>query len=484
MNGFKRHERDLLMLSDEIIIDIQNLSKCYEIYEKPSDRLKQIFVPQISNRLNRLAVRFGLTQPVPSPQYFSEFWALRDVSFQVRRGETMGIIGRNGSGKSTLLQILAGTLTGSSGRAVVRGRVAALLELGSGFNPDFTGKENVYLNGQILGLSQKEIEARYSQIIDFADIGEFINYPVKTYSSGMYVRLAFAVQAHIDASVVIIDEALAVGDIFFRQKCYARLESIRKSGAAVLLVSHSMPDIEQLCDRAVVIDNGKVKFIGESTVASKHYYLLHQSQIVKTRAPGRSEGSDDSLQCTEFSRPIPAAFLEIANKAQVSNGKARCVSCSLTDEDGHPCNTFHQGDKAIFYFEFELIEEVEVPICGLVITNERGIIVSGKNAWQYPNEIPGDVRDGDFVTCRNEIYLNLGPGEYTFELGLASVSRFHWENRSTLSHPEWETLHSTVCVLPNAGFFSISLALKDGIAVLTHHGIANLPGTMVTGLIR
>jgi ABC-type polysaccharide/polyol phosphate transport system ATPase subunit len=175
-------------MSSETVIQVNNLSKCYEIYEKPQDRLLQML-----SRGRR--------------QYYKEFWALRDVSFEVKQGETFGIIGRNGSGKSTLLQILAGTLAQTSGEALVKGRVAALLELGSGFNPEFTGRENVYLNGSVLGLTQREIEDRYDQIVEFADIGEFIDQPVKTYSSGMFVRLAFAVQAHIDASIVIIDEA-------------------------------------------------------------------------------------------------------------------------------------------------------------------------------------------------------------------------------------------------------------------------------------
>jgi lipopolysaccharide transport system ATP-binding protein len=231
------------MSSEEIVIDVRNLSKRYEIYNTPRDRLKQLVLPHLHQAANRAGMALGISKQHSPPSYFREFWALQDVSFQVKRGETFGIIGRNGSGKSTLLQILAGTLAPTSGEANVNGRIAALLELGSGFNPEFTGRENVFLNGRILGLSQKEIEARYDQIAAFADIGEFIDQPVKTYSSGMFVRLAFAVQAHIDASIVIIDEALAVGDVFFRQKCYARLEQLRSSGAAILLVSHAMPEI-------------------------------------------------------------------------------------------------------------------------------------------------------------------------------------------------------------------------------------------------
>ena len=182
------------------MIRVENLSKCYQIYDKPQHRLWQ-----------------GLFRG--RKQFFREFWALKDVSFEVRRGETVGIIGRNGSGKSTLLQMICGTLTPTSGTIDVRGRVGALLELGAGFNPEFTGRENVYMNGSILGLTREEIDARYEDIVAFADIGQFIDQPLKTYSSGMYVRLAFAVIANIEADVLVIDEALAVGDAFFVQKC-------------------------------------------------------------------------------------------------------------------------------------------------------------------------------------------------------------------------------------------------------------------------
>lgn len=208
------------MSSNEIAIKVQNLSKCYHIYDNPRDRLKQFVAP----RLQRL------TWQHPK-QYFREFWALKDVSFEVKKGETVGIIGRNGSGKSTLLQMICGTLTPTQGSIETNGRIAALLELGSGFNPEFTGRENVYMNASVLGLSNKEIDARFDDIVAFSDIGDFIEQPVKTYSSGMMVRLAFAVIAHVDADILIIDEALAVGDAFFTQKCMRFLRGFMKTGA-------------------------------------------------------------------------------------------------------------------------------------------------------------------------------------------------------------------------------------------------------------
>ncbi len=459
----------------EYAIEVKSLSKCYNIYDTPRDRLKQFFVP--------IFKRFIGWQ---TKKYFREFWALRDLSFGVKRGETMGIIGRNGSGKSTLLQILAGTLAPTNGEVKVYGRIAALLELGSGFNPDFTGRENVFLNGKVLGLSQKEIETRYNQIVEFADIGDFIEQPVKTYSSGMFVRLAFAVQAHIDASVVMIDEALAVGDVFFQQKCYARLERLRNNGAAILLVSHSMPDIEQYCERAILLDRGIPRFIGAASEATKHYYLLNQSE--KRMVNGQTKEPktvQNSIQTgPTINRPPSEAFIDLTNKPQVSNnGRAHCVGVALCNEYGQPCNIFRQGDLAIFYSEYDLGEDIGVPLCGIILRNCKGVIVHGKNAWQCDNDIPLELGAGRRIVCRQEIALKLGPGEYTFELGLASVTRKQWERRQFISHEEWASFYLTENVITNAGQFSIGYAMKNGVPILTHHGVADLPGVISTRVL-
>lgn len=457
------------MSSDDVAIRVENLSKCYQIYGQPQDRLRQSIMP----RLQRLAGR------VPS-QYYRDFWAVKDISFEIRKGETVGIIGRNGSGKSTLLQILAGTLAPTNGKVNIEGRVAALLELGSGFNPEFTGRENVFLNGQILGLTQKEIEARYDQIAEFADIGEFINQPVKTYSSGMFVRLAFAVQAHIDASVVIIDEALAVGDVFFRQKCYARLEKLRSSGAAILLVSHAMTEIEQYCKRAILLDHGVQKFIGPSSEAAKHYYLLHQPAIRVENKPTTEMAIPEasSYGVTSIERPPQEAFIDLSNKSQVSNGQARCVGLALCNAAGQPCNSFRQGDLAVFNYEFELVDDIDVPVCGIVISNDRGLIVFGKNSWQYENVSPPIGKAGMRVGCRQEVVLDLGVGEYVVEVGLAGVAKQNWDRRQFISHDETTSVFRRICHMNSATSFAVGLAQRDGIPVLTHHGVANLPGSI------
>jgi lipopolysaccharide transport system ATP-binding protein len=249
----------------DIAIKVENLSKCYQIYAQPHDRLKQSIYP----RLQRLV------RKTPK-QYFREFWALNDVSFEIKKGETVGIIGRNGSGKSTLLQMICGTLNPTSGSIQTNGRIAALLELGSGFNPEFTGRENVYMNASILGLSREETDARFDDIIAFADIGDFIGQPVKTYSSGMLVRLAFAVAINVDPEILIVDEALSVGDELFQRKCFSRIEAIRASGATILFVSHSGAQIVELCDRAVLMDAGENIAIGmPKKIVGQYQKLLY-----------------------------------------------------------------------------------------------------------------------------------------------------------------------------------------------------------------
>ena len=458
------------MSSEDFAVRVANLSKRYEIYDTPRDRLKQFILP----RMQRLADR-------PSRQYFRDFWALNDISFQVGFGETFGIIGRNGSGKSTLLQILAGTLMPTSGAIAVKGRTAALLELGSGFNPEFSGRENVFLNGRILGLSQSEIEARYDQILDFADIGAFIDQPVKTYSSGMFLRLAFAVQANVDAAIVLIDEALAVGDVFFRQKCYSRLEQLRSAGAAIFLVSHAMTEVEQFCDRAILLDQGQQRFIGPATEATKHYYLLHQP----TDAAPEHEPADESATSRPDSRwpdpaskfwPQDAQFHNGLDRPQVGNGFGKCLRFAVCDETGAACNSFAQGDTAVFYSEFLLSEPIGVPLGGIVLQNERGINVHGKGSLEYGTTAPEYLPAGSIIRCRQHVELKLEMGEYTYELGLASIDPESYGELSRISYEQLFARVIRICHLPGAGVISIGWRSERKGAQLTHHGVADLPG--------
>jgi len=469
------------MSSSEAIIEVRNLAKRYEVYDQPRDRLKQLIVP----KLVRLLGRDG-----DNRRYYREFWALRKISFDVRRGETLGIVGRNGSGKSTLLQIIAGTLAPTLGDVTTKGRVAALLELGSGFNPDFSGRENVLLNARILGLSHKQIAARYDEIVSFADIGDFIEQPVKTYSSGMFVRLAFAVQAHLDASIVIIDEALAVGDVFFRQKCYARLEQIRKSGAAVLLVSHALTDIEQFCDRAIILDNGQISFAGDAIEATKRYYQMNQSVCSHAHLPRSAhdpdpvQGQSGATEINSITNPLServfdkAEFCDAGKVTQVGNGWAECTRFAVLDEHGNPCCHFWQGQTAIFISEFRILRDMGSPTCGVVLHSERGIIVHGKGSIEHGVSTDSPTRAGAVVRCVQAIDLNLQVGEYSFEIGLGSIEPDVFRRLAELSHEEIDANVRHICVLPKAGSISIGWQRVRAGSALTHHGIADLPGSI------
>lgn len=460
-----------MSLPDEVAIAVRDVSKCYQVYESPGDRLKQALYPRLQRAVGAEA-----------RNYFREFWALRNISFEVKRGETMGIIGRNGSGKSTLLQLICGTLAPTAGQIETNGRIAALLELGSGFNPEFTGRENVFMNAAVLGLSEEEIADRYDRIVEFSEIEDFIDQPVKTYSSGMFMRLAFAVQAHIDASIVVIDEALTVGDVFFRQKCYARLEQLRDAGAAILLVSHSMPDIEQFCERAILLDHGNAKFLGDASEAAKHYYLLHQPQRPDlVGAELREEATDDEADIAlgeSGDRPPASALIDISGKSQIGDGRARCTGLAILDAAGAAKNSFQQGERATFYFEFEVDGEIGVPVMGMVITNDRGVIVHGKSNLQYPDDAPSTTRHTRRVSCHQEISLDLAAGEYTIQVGLASASRANWDNRQRMPYEAELGYVTRICHISNVASFSVRMGTRNGVSFLTHHGIADLPGSI------
>jgi lipopolysaccharide transport system ATP-binding protein len=287
-------------MSSDISINVADITKAYALFAHPADRLKQMVVPRLRRAL--------FLEP---KRYYNEFHALKGISFDVKRGETVGIIGRNGSGKSTLLQIICGTLQATSGHVTTQGRICALLELGAGFNPDFSGIENVRLSGQLLGLTRREIEEALPAIADFAEIGDFIHHPVKTYSSGMFVRLAFATQAFVNPDILVIDEALAVGDARFQAKCLTRLESLRASGTSILFVSHDPGSVRRFCDRALWIDQGEMKALGDvAEVTSAYMEFLFakpvQSQPVQPYGAEKS-GPEPQGQKTGQETPKPVA---------------------------------------------------------------------------------------------------------------------------------------------------------------------------------
>lgn len=320
-------------MCSDVSVSVSGISKCYQVYATPHDRLKQFLLPRLA--------RATFRQP---RRYFKEFWALRNISFDVRRGETLGIIGRNGSGKSTLLQIICGTLSPTGGQVETTGRVGALLELGAGFNPEFTGRDNVYLNASILGLSQSEIDGAFDAIVSFADIGEYIDQPVKTYSSGMTVRLAFAVQANLSPDILIVDEALAVGDAKFQAKCFDHLARLKEQGTSILLVTHSSEQIVTHCSRAILIESGEILLSGEPRdVVNRYQDLLF----------GKSSGARKNLSGESASdRNAPeVSFSELS-----SDEDRFCL------HDGYNPHEYRWGDKAARFIDYRLsVADIEYP---------------------------------------------------------------------------------------------------------------------------
>ncbi|CAI8959561.1 lipopolysaccharide transport system ATP-binding protein [Pseudomonas sp. IT-232MI5] len=366
-------------MSSDIAIKLQDVSKCYHIYDKPRDRLAQMFAGQ-------------------RKQYYHEFWALRNVTFDIKRGETVGIVGRNGSGKSTLLQVICGTLNQSAGQVQTVGRIGALLELGSGFNPEFTGHENVYMNAAILGLSRAEVDERYDDITAFADIGEFIHQPVKTYSSGMIVRLAFAVQAMVDPDILIVDEALAVGDERFQRKCFARLDELKAKGTSILFVSHSGPQVVELCDRAILMERGERICTGSPMEVVRAYQKLiyapadEQPRLIEEfRQIGSQklaiEASDvERVEVDEQEAPEDQYFdpgMVPESTTVYPEQGARIDSFEIFDKQGRRCNVLKAGGDYDIVMTGELKESVSRVFFATHIRTVSGVVITGQ---RFPDE--------------------------------------------------------------------------------------------------
>lgn len=308
-------------MSSEFAIKVESLSKCYEIYEQPRDRLKQFLLPRIPQLIGR-----------PPSRFYREFWALRDVSFMLLKGESLGILGRNGSGKSTLLQLITGTLAPTSGSVIVNGRISALLELGAGFNPDFTGRENAFMSLALQGFSDDEIRAKFDDVASFADIGDFIEQPVKTYSSGMYARLAFAAAIHSEPDILIVDEILAVGDAPFQQKCINKIYHMLDDGVSVLLVSHDAYQVRSVCSKALLLQRGKQLQFDNSEKVMDAYNASIAEPAVLAISPAASQEEDEAaIAVIDADQPTASFWISIHDPALIANGirdatelKSRC----------------------------------------------------------------------------------------------------------------------------------------------------------------
>jgi len=383
-------------------VEFSNVSKSYAIYAAPRDRLKELATFQ-------------------TRRFHTEFWALRDVTFDVRRGETFCVVGENGSGKSTLLQICAGIMTPSSGTAVSHGRIAALLELGSGFNPEFSGRDNVYLNGAILGLSSKDMDRRLPEIEAFAEIGAFIHQPVKTYSSGMVVRLAFAVAIHVDPEILLVDEALAVGDVYFRQRCMRKVHELRQRGVTILFVSHATGDVKALGDRALWLEKGVVKALGKTDLVVAQYLAAMSEK-------------DRVYQAREFNieeaRAIPAPQEIVEDIPNIDHrfgdGKGEIIGIAVLDAHGARVGLLQPNSTIVVRISVRAKENLDRPIVGFMFRNHLGVDFAGTNTARERQDLAPMLAGG---VCTVDFYLDLPAlyaSSFSFSPAIANGSLEHY----------------------------------------------------------
>jgi lipopolysaccharide transport system ATP-binding protein len=401
----------------ELAISLTNISKCFKRYDRPIDRLKEVLLP--------------------SKNHADDFWALRDINLEIPKGQSIGIVGRNGSGKSTLLQIIAGILTPTAGEMNINGRVSALLELGSGFNPEFTGRQNVFFNGRLLGLDKTEIEQKFDRIVEFADIGDFIEQPVKTYSSGMFVRLAFAVATSTTPDILIVDEALSVGDEAFQRKCFARIQSIQDRGGTILFVSHSASSIVELCEYAILMSHGEILLSGSpKNVVSKYHKLIYAPpdkidklrQEIRDSNNGCSSDREENIAnlkeeksnkknrvSTDLSQYDPFLIPQ-STISYVSRG-ATIENCRIETLDGKLVNILRQRNRYIYKYQAAFTNEAYRIRFGMLIKTVSGFELGGATSHTIYQPIEY-VEKGSIIEVEFNFKCFLQPGVYFLNVGV------------------------------------------------------------------
>ena len=435
----------------EVAISVNNVSKMYKLYDNPMDRLKE---------------SLGLSRK----KKYKEYYALNDVSFQVHKGETVGIIGTNGSGKSTILKIITGVLNPTQGQVVVDGRISALLELGAGFNGEYSGIENVYLNGTMIGFSREEIDAKLQDILDFADIGDFVNQPVKTYSSGMFVRLAFAVAINIEPEILIVDEALSVGDVFFQAKCYRKFEEFKEMGKTILFVSHDLSSIGKYCDRVVLLNKGKKLAEGDAKEMVNLYRRVLVNQYEEPEEAAKEETQDAVVEPDD---PVTEGEKEMVKKPGVVRREegdqmksklnlnpevleygsklAEIEDFAIRDDSGMITNVIEKGQEFSVDMKIRFQEDISEPIFAFTLKDLKGTEITGTNTM-YENtpmkpQKKGDVR---YVTFTQKMPLEAG--EYMLWLGCTG---YH-QGEFTVFHRLYDVCNLTVITDKKAvGYFDM-----------------------------
>ena len=423
--------------NNEYAIQVQDVSKIYKLYDKPIDRLKE---------------SLSLTHK----NYHKDFFALSDISFNVKKGETVGIIGTNGSGKSTILKIITGVLTPTSGQVRVSGVISALLELGAGFNMDYTGIENIYMNGTMMGFSKKQMDEKLSDILEFADIGDFVYQPVKTYSSGMFVRLAFALSINVEPEILIVDEALSVGDVFFQSKCYRRMEEIRKNGTTILMVTHDMGSVIKYCDRVVLLNKGhyvaegapgKMVDLYKKILANQMDDLEEELLEMNDFSGGMDE--EDSIKNTApaehtEAKPVHSGLMKDKitinpNRTEYGNGKAEIYDLGMFDERGNLTNLLLKGEYFTIKEKIRFHDSIQAPIFTYTIKDKKGADLTGTNTMFEGAEIR-PVKNGDEYEVNFRQKMTLQGGEYLLSMSCTGFE----QGEHTVYHRLYDVANITV----------------------------------------
>lgn len=438
-------------MSSDNAIEVLGLSKCYQIYDKPRDRLLQMLLGGTGKR------------------FYREFWALQDVSFSIPKGRVYGILGKNGAGKSTLLQILCGTLAASSGEARVAGRISALLELGSGFNPEFTGIENIYMNAQLLGLTRHEVDAKLDKIIAFADIGEHVDQPVKTYSSGMFARLAFSVAIHVDPDILIVDETLSVGDAWFQHKSMARMRKLMESGCTVLFVSHSIDAVRALCDHAIWIDGGRLKMQGNVTevtnaymndVFVEHNKIILEANEVSVGDAGAHIAPPDDGSHGEVIASEGEIVLDDQAVTPAENAVLRVESVAVLDPQGNAANKIEQADDLVLAVDVRFFKSLKNVSVGILIKDQFGQDLTGEsifNTYRQGLDVAAGKRLRVHFSCPNQLR---GGQSYSVALRINQVSRWDRSDNLTIYADELAAVFDVLADSDKPMWFKFKMPFK------------------------
>ncbi len=422
----------------ENAIEVKNVTKIYRLYDKPADRLKE-------------------SLSIAKRNYHKDFYALRDVSFEVKKGESVGIIGTNGSGKSTILKIITGVLTPSEGSVTVKGRISALLELGAGFNMEYTGIENIYMNGTMMGYSRSDMDARLQEILDFADIGDFVYQPVKSYSSGMFVRLAFALAINVDPEILIVDEALSVGDIFFQAKCYRRMDELRKKGTTILMVTHDMSSVLKYCDKTVLLNNG-VKVSegkpGETVDLYKKILAGQYNQLDEMIAEQKKhnaletgetgKAAQPAAEATKSPEPVPGQLMRESmtvnpNVNEYGNHRAEIYDFGILDKNGRLTNLVLKGESFTIKEKIRFFDHIEAPIFTYTFRDKKGTDLSGTNTM-FENADVKSVDKGDEYEVTFTQNMDLQGGEYLLSMSCTGFE----QGEHVVYHRLYDILNFTV----------------------------------------